>query len=205
MRLNVVSEVATNINTSGKFLQIADLISLRHWLHSNNRTKLYIFDELHEHAYRRRAMSSKNVGIIQLFPQISKARARLLGIGQNLLKIDKDILDETWVHGIFIKKTRKKTQLISHLLPKKFVFNNIPKTSIPFDPYVIAPFTEKPTDQTIFKDEDLQTLWQWAENKKTWKQLGFAHPQQFNRFVRKNTRKLLNLKLSHITTNSVED
>jgi len=190
LRLNIVSEVATNINTDGRFKEISDLISLRHWLHSSGSRKLYILDELHEHAYRRRAMSGKNVGIVQIFPQISKARARMIGIGQNLMKVDKDIMDDTWVHGIFIKKNRKIAQLISHLLPQNYVFRNIPPTSVPFDPYEIAPFTEQPKPGVVFKQEALQKLYAFGTGK-THRELGFDHPMQFNRWLRKAILELL--------------
>lgn len=184
LRLNIVSEVATNIDTEGTFTEISDLISLRHWLHSSSSRKLYILDELQEHAYRRKAMTGKNVGIVQIFPQISKARARMIGIGQNLMKVDKDILDDTWVHGVFIKKNRKIVQLISHLLTQSYVFRNIPPTSVPFDPYEIAPFTELPKPGVVFKEEQLQKVYDWASGK-TWTELGFSHQMQFSRWLRR--------------------
>lgn len=190
LELGIVSEVATNIETSGTFLHISDLISLRHWLHSSSHKKLYIFDELQEHAYRRKAMSGKNVGIVQIFPQISKARARLIGIGQDLMKIDKDIVSDTWIHGVFIKKKRKSAQLISHLLPKQYMFHGIPKTSVPFDPYEIAPFTEYPKPGVVFKQENLQKLFDWATGK-SFHEIGFKHPMEFNRWCRKSVLELL--------------
>ena len=190
LRLNIVSEVATNINTEGTFTEISDLISLRHWLHSSGSRKLYILDELQEHAYRRKAMTGKNVGIVQIFPQISKARARLIGIGQNLMKIDKDIMDDTWVHGVFIKKNRKIAQLVSHLLTKQYVFRTIPKTTVPFDPYEIAPFTQHPKPGVVFKEEQLQKIYDWATGK-SYRELGFDHPMQFNRWIRRTMLELL--------------
>lgn len=195
-----VSEVATNINTEGYFPQISDLITLKQWLHKDGKRKLYILDEINIHAPRRRAMSNKNVGILSIFPEISKARARLICIGQDLFEADKQFIKQTWCHGIFLKKSLKSVQVISHMIPNNIVFKNLPRTSIPFDPYESAPFTEKPTGQIIFKDEELQLLWQWAEEKQTWKELGFDHPMKFNRFIRKQIKKLLVYKQSHIPT-----
>lgn len=188
LKYGLVKEVASNINTKGRFPQIADLISLRHWLFGNNRTKLYIFDELNKHVPRRRAMSNKNIGVIQVFPEISKARARLIGVGQDLLSIDKEILRDIWVKGIFIKRKLKNVELISHLIGGKMNFK-VPATTIPFDPYEIAPFTEKPTANIMFKDEDLQKLYSWAKEG-GWRNF-FKHPQECNRFVRKNVVRLL--------------
>lgn len=100
----VISEVASNIDTKGTFPVISDTVSLRTWLYSNSKRKLYIFDELNEHLAARRAMTGKNVGFISLIPEISKAHARLLMVGHQLLTVDKTFLDDIWCRGIFIKK-----------------------------------------------------------------------------------------------------
>lgn len=194
----LIEEVASNIETFGTYPMISDLVSLRQWLYSNNKRKLFIFDEASEHLPGRRAMSSKNVGFIQLIPEISKAHARLIVIGHQLLKIDQTLLDETYCRGAFIKLDLKKAQLISHLFQAPIVFKDIPPTTIKFDPYAIAPFTEKPSGKLFFKDTDKQLLWDWV-NGKSIKQLNI-HPMQLNRLVRKYIRNSLEneFHLSHI-------
>lgn len=189
MGTNLIQEVASNIETFGTYPQISDLISLRQWLYGSNRRKLYIFDEASEHLPSRRAMSRKNVGFIQIIPEISKAHARMIVVGHQLLKIDSQLLDDTWCRGAFLKLELKKAQLISYLMPQPYIFDNIPPTTIKFDPYAIAPFTERPPKEEMFKDADLQKLWDWAHGK-SWKEL-FKHPNECNRFVRSNVVKLL--------------
>jgi hypothetical protein len=179
----VVTDVASNIDTKGTYPFVYDLVSLRQWLYSNNHRKLYIMDEASEHLSSRRAMTSKNVGFIQLIPEISKAHARMLVVGHQLLTIDKVLLDEVWCRGAFLKLGLKKAQLISHLLPRPFHFENIPRTSVPFDPYCIAPFQEQPSGKLLFKDVDQQMLWEWS-NGKSYKELGI-HSMQLNRLLRK--------------------
>ena len=189
MGTHIIQEVASNIDTDGKFPQISDLISLRQWLYESKVRKLYIMDEASEHFPSRRAMSGKNVGFVKLIPEISKAHARMLVVGHQLLKIDSILLDEVWCRGAFIKLELKRAQLISHLLPQPYMFRNIPKTTITFDPYAIAPFTEQPEGSILFKDEEKQLLWKWS-NGTPFKELGL-HPMSLNRMVRKYVRNSL--------------
>lgn len=185
----VITEAATNIDTKGHFPLIADLVNLRRWLYRSTKRKLYILDEASEHLSSRRAMTAKNVGFIQLIPEISKAHGRLIVVGHQLMHVDKQLLDEVWCRGIFIKLGLKKAQLNSLMLPDEYTFGNIPSTTIAFDPYAIAPFNERPTDEELFNDADLQKLYNWA-NGKPWREL-FKHPNECNRFVRDQVKKLL--------------
>lgn len=190
----MISEVATNIETDNKiFKHVYDLVTLRQWLYATNKRKLYILDEASEHLPSRRAMTKKTVSFIQLIPEISKAHARMIVIGHQLLTIDKTFLDEVWCRGVFIKKNLKTAQLFSGLIVKPMSFQNIPPTNIKFDPYAIAPFQEKPSGKVIFKDEDRQLLWDWS-NGKTYKDLG-VHPMKVNRMVRKYIQEMLEVEL----------
>jgi hypothetical protein len=179
----LIEQVASNIETFGTYPLISDLISLRQWLYDSPKRKLYILDEASEHLSSRRSMSSKNVGFVELIPEISKAHGRLIVIGHQLLRVDSTLRDETYCRGAFIKLTLKKAQLISPILNHTYQFNNILPTNVKFDPYAIAPFTEKPQGSIFFKDSDRQLLWNWV-NGKSIKELG-VHPMQLNRIVRK--------------------
>jgi hypothetical protein len=192
----IITDVASNIDTKGHYPYVYDLVSLRQWLYSNNHRKLYILDEASEHLPGRRAMSTKSVGFIQIIPEISKAHGRLLVVGHQLLTIDKTLLDEVWCRGAFLKLGLKKAQLISHLLPRPYAFDNIPRTSVPFDPYSIAPFQEQPSGKLLFKDKDQQLLWEWS-NGKNYKELGI-HSMQLNRMLRKYV-KITMENANHIT------
>lgn len=192
----VVNEVASNIDTKGHYPYIYDLVTLRQWLYATNHRKLYILDEASEHLPSRRAMSSKSVGFISIIPEISKAHGRLLVVGHQLLTIDKTMLDEVWCRGVFLKLGLKKAQLISHLIPRPFAFNNIPRTSITFDPYSIAPFQEQPSGKLLFKDSDQQMLWEWS-NGKSYKELNI-HSMTLNRLLRKYVKITLE-NSSHTT------
>ena len=208
LKYKLVDEVATNVKTSGndKISYISDLQNLKFWLHRNSLTKLYILDELNENAPSRRAMSNKSVGIISLLPECSKARGRVICIAQDIAGVDSEFKKSVWVKARFTKlitnKSRVKTvRVFSRLLNQVYVFHDFPRTSITFDPYLIAPFTLKPDANSLFpQDDNMAKLSKWA-NGGTWREL-FKHPQECNRFVRTQVRNLLNL-YSQFTVNSV--
>jgi hypothetical protein len=162
----IVTEVASNIDTENYYPQISDITSLRSWLYQTRSRKLYIFDEASEHLPNTRGMSGKSVGIKSLIPQISKAHARMIVIGHNIKKVDAEIYDETWCRAIIMKPNipYKYTPAIiySRLLPKPFRIAEIQPTKIKFDPYLLAPFTERAEKSVYFKDEEKNILWKWA-------------------------------------------
>jgi hypothetical protein len=182
----IISEVASNIETFGRFPMISDMISLKQWLYESTKRKLYILDEANIHLPSRRAMSGKSVEFIKLLAEISKAHARLIVIAQDVLSVDKMFLEEVWCRGVFVKQSLKKAQLFSTELIRPYTFSNIPPTSIKFDPYAIAPFTETPSGKLYFKDEDKQLVWRWL-NGESYKQLG-VHNMKLNRIVKKILR-----------------
>jgi hypothetical protein len=194
MLIQEKNNIATNIDTFGHYAQISDLISIKQWLYANDNRKLYIFDEATEYLTNKRTMSSQNVGFMRLLPQVTKAHARMIVIGHNLLRVDKDLLDEAWCKGVFVKTDLKNAQLISNLFPKPFDFEKIPPTTVKFDPYAIAPFTERPVGQVYFKDEDLDVLWRWA-NGSNYKDLGLK-PMQLHRKLQKYVLQTLQNKLN---------
>ena len=193
----VISEVASNIETYGKFPMISDMLSLKQWLYGSTKRKLYILDEANIHLPSRRAMSGKSVEFVKLLGEISKAHARIIVIGQDVLSVDKAFLEEIWCRGVFLKEGLKNAQLFSTELIRPYSFSGIPPTTIRFDPYAVAPFSEKPSGSVFFKDSDKQVLWDWSHGK-THKDVGL-HPMALNRLVRKYVRENLenDVHISH--------
>lgn len=196
LELRIVSKVASNIKTWDSPVEFIDnLPTLKEWLHKGKERKLYIFDEAGIHLHRRRSMSKKNIGFMTLLPEISKAHARMIGITQNPMSIDKELLSPVWCKGLIFKLSKLKVRIVSELLPpgeEVKEFFPVPKTNIPFDPYAIAPFkltapTQVPAN---LKDRDLQILWEWSVNNKTAHNLGL-HTMQINRIVKKFVRQVL--------------
>ena len=189
--LGLVDEVACNDDTGGHYRYIHDLETLKYWLHSNKKTKLYGLDEANIHLPSRRAMSNKSVNLIQIFPEISKARARLIVIGQKLSSLDSELRGTEWIKGVFQKIDLKTVYITSPALKRAYTFYDIPKTSVKFNPFEQAPFTLRATKSAIIDNEDLAKLDRWSRGE-SWKSLGFKHPQQAHRFYTAQVRALLN-------------
>jgi len=162
----IVSKVASNIDTLGFYDQLTDAMSLKNWLYGSNARKLYIFDEASEHLPNTRGMSGKSVGFKGLIPQVSKAHARMLVIGHDIKKVDSEIYNDTWCRALILKPNTPyryaPAMIYSKLLPRPFKLAKIEPTKIKFDPYTLAPSTEKPENKIFFKDADKQLLWKWA-------------------------------------------
>jgi len=185
----LIRDVASNIDTKGFYPQISDLISIKNWLYLSNHRKLYLFDEANEYLSNLRVMSASNVAFTRLLPQVTKAHARMIVIGHDFGGIDKNVLREAWCKGKFIKTSLKTALLLSNLLSHPIEFRNIEKTTVPFDPYAVAPFTEKPQGVLMFKDSEKETLWKWS-NEETMQSLGLKS-MQLNRLVRKYVKQSL--------------
>lgn len=209
LELGIVSEVASNIESPDPRLQfIADLPHLKRWLRGSNTRKLYIFDEAGVHLHKRRSMSSKNVSFMTLLPEISKAHARMIAITQNPASIDTELLSPVWCKGLIIKENKYKAKFISELFPwdkKVYEFYPVPPTSIPFDPYAIAPFkltapVDVPAD--FLNDEEKKILWDWSVNEMSARKLNL-HPMKLNRIVRKFVREVLTSKVEKQNERSI--
>lgn len=185
---SLVNKVASNIETSDERVKfISSLEELKFWLHKDSTIKLYILDEANKYLLKRTPMSKENVETIRLLAEVSKGHGRIILIGQELLGVDKEFLNPTWCRAIWYKERLKSVRLISHLLPEPRVFSEIPKTTIPFDPYKIAPFTLHSGNKLIkFKSKFMQAFYEYGQGKKV-TALDY-HPNQWHRDLRKFSR-----------------
>lgn len=150
LKIKLVSKIGANIMCSHPTIKIdyiADVETLRFWLHKDNTRKLYIFDEAIKHAYKRSPMARKQVNLIKLITEISKGHARGILVAQDPTMVDKDLANPVFTRALFVKggfKNRKQVEVHSYLIDggyRKFI--GIPRTSIKFDPYQEAEFEEK--------------------------------------------------------------
>ena len=195
--MQLIDITATNINTDGEIKKITDLRTLKYWLHGDKQTKLYILDEGNRHLPSRQAMTNKSVHIIEIFPEISKAHAKLIVIGQRLSKLDSELRDTGWVRARFLKVDLKTVYM--NFRGEDYYFHNFPATSITYDPDVLADFTLEPTEAVKVGDLDLTILDKWSKGA-TWKELGFKHPMEANREYTKEARKVLDLLFTYSHT-----
>lgn len=194
LELEIVKKVASNIETKDpRITFISSLERLKQWLHMDKIRKLYILDEAGVHIPRRTPMKEKNVQAIQLLPEISKAHARLIVVAQDPDGIDSQFLNPVWCKAIFVKDGLKNARLISDQFETVIKLSDIPKTTIAFDPYAIAPFTlteplRMPT--WVLKNEEYKILWQWAIEGKSYKDIGI-HRMQLRRLLQKFVANVL--------------
>lgn len=202
LEMGVVDEVATNINTFGAFPYIHDLQTLKLWLSQGSKTKLFGLDEANIHLPSRRAMSNKSVDILQIFPEISKARARLVVIGQKISSLDSELRTYGWVRGRMYKIDLKTVHIFSSFFRNQngYKIHDLPRTSVKFDPYLPAPFTIKPTESGAFQDVDFSQGWEWCNGNTP--EVWGKHPMAINRQVKKGYKRAL-LLLSQLTSISV--
>ena len=187
LELGIVKKCASNIETKDPRIEfVSSLERLKQWLYIDKARKLYILDEAGVHIPRRTPMKEKNVQAIQLLPEISKAHARLIVVAQDPDGIDSQFLNPVWLKALFVKDSLKNARLISDLFETVVKLNDIPKTTIPFDPYAIAPFAlSEPfkVPEWVMKDDNYKLLWEYAVNNKSIDQLK-VHPMKMNRLVR---------------------
>lgn len=198
LKMKLVKKVATNIETFGHYKYIEDLDTLIYWLKKDKEPKLFIFDELNAQLNSRRSMTNKTVSILEVFPEISKSRSKLLGVAQKISILDNQLRGFGWVSGMFLKVNLKTVYVVSPQLNGKYLFNNIPPTTITFDPYLHAPFRLHPIEGVKgYDDEDLRLLDLWSNGKITWRHERFGHQMKLNRWLKKQVKLLLSVTHSH--------
>ena len=194
LELGIIKKAGSNIETKDPRIDfISSLEKLRYWLYMDKLRKLYIMDEAGVHFPRRTPMKEKNVQALQLLPEISKAHAKLIVVSQDPDSIDSQFLNPVWLKALFVKRSLKFGQVISDLFSEVIELRDIPRTSIKFDPYRIAPFTlSEPfkVPEWAMKDENYKLLWEYAVNNKSIHALG-VHPMKLNRAVRSFIKTVL--------------
>jgi len=210
MRLGIIKKGASNIITKDSEIDhVQDMDTLRAWMYGDRIPKLFIYDESITGTPKRRAMSKLNVSWLKhIIPELSKGKGKLVVITQELDFTESVFYHPTFLRGMFRKINKKMATLNSPLLKTEVTFHDIPRTTIGFDPYLIATFREERTLDTskLTEAEKVATLYTqgmgMAEIGKT-----FNPPKNRNavrrlliKFLRNNKETLL-----HVTYNSAMD
>jgi hypothetical protein len=189
-----VSEVASNIDTQGTFLLINDTHTLKEWLSSSKRLKLFIFDEANELLPNTGFMKKENISFKAIIPQISKRKGRLIVIGHDISTIDKTLKNSVWCRGVFKKRNLKTAILTAYWNTHKPInIYNIPNTKIPFDPELSASWQDRPDKLLMYKNEKLQKMYEYAFNGKNYKDLGYTNRETLRRDVKATLKYLFAL------------
>lgn len=202
--LGLIQIAASNTETKDGIDFINDFQNLDYWLTSSKRRKMFLFDEAIEAAQRRRAMSNINVEWIRRIPQLSKSRCHLLVITQETELTESAFFKWSFLRGVWTKLNRTTVTFMSRYVANGKVLKwiDLPPTTIKFDPYLLATFTEKPISVKGFKDSDYKQLYDHYFNGKNWKDLGMRDHMVLARLKDKILKFHLEQKLTAIIHSS---
>jgi len=194
--LNVIRHFATNTKvyeSSFPIERITNLPDLEHWAITLPGKKLFILDEAGKSFRRRTPMSKLNIELLDKVQILRKYKLSIIMIAPHEKYLDSATLGSDVLDGVFIKPYFKnpKVGIYEDILePFKITINNIPRTSVKFDTWDVAPFNAtKPPEKPKFQEKSLNILWEWSHGK-TYKELGL-HRMQINRLVRKFIKEVL--------------
>jgi len=194
--LGIIKNFATNIkiySSPFEIQHITNLYDLEQWCIQTRGKKLFIFDEFGKAMRRRTPMASLNLKLIDKFQVLRKYKLSIIACTTDPKYVDNAALGEDILDGAFLKIDYKNPEIAIYKdLLEGFQKNivEIPPTSISYDTWDVAPFTEKPPlRKPIFKNRDLEILWEWSHGK-TYKDLGL-HRMQLNRLLRKFVKRTL--------------
>jgi hypothetical protein len=153
-KYEIIDEFSSNTETD-HYPLIKDFTNFDYWANHNSSRKMFIFDEVIESAQRRRAMSNINIEWVRRIPQLSKNRCHLVIVTQSIRLMDSAFLDWTFLRGVWLKKALKVVNFHNpHMFDHDYLFTNVPKTDVKFDPYQIASFDAR----GILKDDPNREL-----------------------------------------------
>jgi len=190
----ILESVATNVKIyDSPFLikEITNLEDLKYWAKNTAGVKLFLFDEIGKGMTRRRPMASLNVNLIHQFNILRKYKLSIVATTINETYVDNAVLGQDILDGYFFKPNFRNPKVAlyqDYLEDLDLDIYDLPKTTVKFDTWDSAPFTEhSPNSRPQFKDKDLQIIWEWSQGK-TYREFGL-HPQSIHRILKKYVRE----------------
>jgi len=145
-------------------------------------------------------MASLNVNLIHQFNILRKYKLSIVATTINEQYVDNAILGQDILDGYFFKPNFRNPKVAlyqDNLENLDLSIYDLPKTTVEFDTWDSAPFTEhSPNSRPQFKDKDLEILWKWSHGH-TIKALG-VHAMKLNRITRKFVREVME-RDSHVS------
>jgi len=173
--------------------RITNLPDLQSWANSLRGRKLFLFDEAGKTFRRRTPMSSTNIKLLDNLQILRKFKLSIILITPHEKFVDSAVLGSDVLDGVFIKPSFKNPKIgiyEDQLEFFNFQLSNIPRTSIKYDTWDVAPFSAHKQEKTPFlKDKHLQILWEWSHGTPCHKLN--LHNQTLNRIVRKFVKETL--------------
>ena len=199
----LITPFATNVRVHDSpfpIERITNLADLELWCKDTSGKKLFILDEAGKSLRRRTPMAGLNIKLLDNLQILRKYRLSIIMIAPHSKYIDSAALGSDILDAVFTKPNFRnpRVALYDDLMDgAELTFTNIPKTSIHFDTWDVAPFTLKgETQKPLFKEKDLEVCWEWSHGK-TAKALGL-HSMQLSRIVKKFVKETMD-RDSHIS------
>jgi hypothetical protein len=194
--LGLIREFASNAQTMNvddfPMKHIEALNQLKAFGTADRHSKLFMYDEVIESTPTRSAMSKLNVGWVRFIPQLSKMHMHLLVLTQVTQMADSVFMNPVFCRGVW-RKTSLTTAEFSgrDIVRDVYKVSDVPRTSIAFDPDLIATFKLEETSMD-FKNMPLmiQVASLYGDNMsfpKIGEKLGL-HRQQIKREIMKVCR-----------------
>jgi len=193
----VVDEVGTNIRVEDpRFRRINSVESLKKWLVSSRKRKLFILDEAAVHIDSRRPMARMNRELRHIAFLLRKYRGKLILVSQRGEDVESTFrAPDLWLATI--KKLNKKAALVvSDIWNYPILFQDVPRTSIRYDTYDIAPFEleERDAEALSLLESQFPALYLWAQGhsfQQVAERLGLSTRTQAMRIARREAQALL--------------
>jgi len=199
--LNIIRYFATNTRVYAspfEIVRITNLEDLELWCRDNKGKKLFIFDETGTSLRRRTPMSRLNIKLLDNLQILRKYKLNMIFIAPHEKYMDNAALGSDVIDAVFHKYRNKKVALYRDEMENfTLSISNIPRTSIDFDTWDVAPFTAHGVKtKPKFKDEELEAVWDWSHGK-TAKELGL-HSMQLHRILKKYCKEVIERE-SHLS------
>jgi len=159
------------------------------------------YDEAIKTAYKRTPMARTQVSLIQVLTELSKGHGRGIIVSQDPFMVDKDLLNPVWCRALFLKGGFSKRDIVEmfslQISGGYRKWRGIPRTTVKFDPYLEADFSEMETEPML-DHEDLQIFYNYIFDKMSYSKIGKnmgKHPYSIQQKVRKVCRVLFHVSL----------
>jgi len=205
LETEIVKEVGTNIKVKDpRFTRITSVPALKSWLLHTPGPKLFILDEAGCHIDARRPMAKINKELRHCAFLLRKYRSKMILISQRGEDIESTFrAPDIWLATF--KKTSKTTAIcVSDLWEDPVVIEDIPRTSIKYDTYDIAPFSLE-AQEDFLGAENLKKLypvtWRFAMEDKSFEkikhELGLSTRTHALKRCRSELKRLLRSLMEH--------
>lgn len=156
----IITRFASNIETNADWMKhVSSLNLLKIWAKENREPKLFIYDEIIESTPGRRAMSTLNVEWLKFLPQISKAHMHVLALCQEKRLAESVFFLPVFNRGNWVKLSKKIAVFSSNYFRlEEYKLLSIPRTTIKFDPDLVATFSLADDSATTHFDQLSRTM-----------------------------------------------